>query len=107
MATPSQPEIECSVCGGTGWKTVEFPGKASRAVRCECRINTRVERLLRTANMPSRYQHCTLSDFDIHFEGAHRYCAPGTRFVHSICTARAQIPVQVAADKNQNQNQKA
>lgn len=72
MATPSQPGIECSACGGTGWKTKEFPGRASRAVRCECRINTRVERLLRSANIPTRYQHCTLSDFDIHFEGAHR-----------------------------------
>src|SRR5216684_7765853 len=72
MATPSQPEIECSVCGGTGWKTVEFPGRASRAVRCECRINSRVERLLRSADIPTLYQHCTLSDFDIHFEGAHR-----------------------------------
>lgn len=77
MAMPSAPqqETECSLCGGTGWKTVEFPGRASRAVRCDCRLNSRVERLLQSANIPARYEHCTLSDFDIHFEGAHRSLA--------------------------------
>jgi DNA replication protein DnaC len=77
MAMPSapKPEAECPICEGTGWKTVEIPGKASRATRCDCRVNTRVERLLQSANIPTRYQHCTLSEFDIHFEGAHRSLA--------------------------------
>ena len=66
---------QCPVCAGTGWKTVEVPGKSSRVTRCECRIDLRTERLLKSANIPVRYEHCTLSDFDIRFEGAHRSLA--------------------------------
>jgi len=66
---------KCSVCADTGWKTVAVPGKSSRVTRCECRIDLRTERLLKSANIPARYEHCTLSDFDIRFEGAHRSLA--------------------------------
>ena len=66
---------KCPVCADTGWKTVEVQGKSSRVTRCECRIDLRTERLLKSANIPARYEHCTLSDFDIRFEGAHRSLA--------------------------------
>lgn len=72
-ATSAPPQ--CPVCAGTGWKTVEVPGKSSRVTRCECRIELRAERLLKSANIPSRYEHCTLADFEIRFEGAHRSLA--------------------------------
>ncbi|PYP85820.1 MAG: DNA replication protein DnaC [Candidatus Angelobacter sp. Gp1-AA117] len=72
--TPQAP-TQCPVCDGTGWKTVSIPGKASRVARCECRIEERMMRLLKTANIPARYEHCTLSEFDIHFPGAHRLLA--------------------------------
>jgi DNA replication protein DnaC len=77
MATTSKTIAppECPVCAGTGWKTIDLPGKSSRVTRCECRIDLRAERLLKTASIPPRYEHCTLSDFDIHFEGAHRSLA--------------------------------
>lgn len=77
MSTPSSmsPAPECPVCAGTGWKTVAIPGKSSRVARCDCRIDARAERLLKLANIPARYEHCTLSDFDIRFEGAHRSLA--------------------------------
>lgn len=66
---------ECPVCAGTGWKAVEVPGKSSRVTRCDCRIDSRAERLFKLASIPARYEHCTLSDFDIRFEGAHRSLA--------------------------------
>ena len=77
MVTPSPMAAAspCPVCAGTGWKTVSLPGKSSRVTRCECRIDLRAERLLRSANLPARYEHCTLSDFEIHFQGAHRSLA--------------------------------
>ena len=75
ISAPQQQEAACPVCSGTGWKSVEVPGKAARVARCECRINTRVDRLLRAANIPTRYRHCTLSDFDIGFQGVHRSLA--------------------------------
>jgi DNA replication protein DnaC len=52
----------CLICGGTGWQTVER-GKEREAVRCECRVRDRGERLLEAAHIPVRYQHCELSNF--------------------------------------------
>ena len=77
MASPlaTQPETECPVCGGTGWKTVAVPGKANRVTRCDCRIEARVARLLEAAHIPARYEHCTLADFSTDFTGAHRSLA--------------------------------
>lgn len=56
------PTETCAICGGTGWKTIERD-KEREAVRCECRIRDRGERLLAAAHIPSRYQHCELSNF--------------------------------------------
>ena len=75
MVSGTAAPPKCPVCADTGWKTVEVPGKSSRVTRCECRIDLRTERLLKSANIPARYEHCTLSDFDIRFEGAHRSLA--------------------------------
>ena len=52
----------CAICGGTGWKTIER-GKEREAVRCECRVKDRGERLLAAAHIPPRYQHCELANF--------------------------------------------
>lgn len=72
-AQPSSSE--CPLCSGTGWKTIEIPGKAKRVTRCDCRILTRAERLLNNAKIPARYEHCTLADFSADFSGAHRSLA--------------------------------
>jgi DNA replication protein DnaC len=56
------PTETCAVCGGTGWRTVEH-GKERAAVRCDCRIQGRAERLLAAARIPARYEHCELSSF--------------------------------------------
>jgi DNA replication protein DnaC len=73
MASPlaAQPETECSLCGGTGWKTVAVPGKANRVTRCECRIAARVDRLMKAARIPARYVHCDLETFSTKVPGAH------------------------------------
>jgi DNA replication protein DnaC len=52
----------CPICGGTGWQTIER-GKEREAVRCECRVKDRGERLLAAAHIPVRYEHCELSNF--------------------------------------------
>jgi len=56
------PTEICPICGGTGWQTVEH-GKEREAVRCECRVKGRGERLLAAAHIPARYEHCDLSNF--------------------------------------------
>jgi len=53
----------CRLCGGTGWQTIEH-GKQREAVRCECRVKSRGERLLAAAHIAPRYEHCELSNFE-------------------------------------------
>lgn len=75
-SVPSQQALpECPLCGGTGWKSIEIPGKAPRVTRCDCRSEARAARLLKAARIPARYEHCTLSDFATDFSGAHRSLA--------------------------------
>ena len=57
----AQAEV-CAICGGTGWKTVER-GKEREAVRCDCRVKGRADRLLAAAHIPPRYEHCDLANF--------------------------------------------
>ena len=59
-----QSTPECAVCGGSGWKMIEVPGKASRATRCDCFLAGRADRLLKLAGIPRRYENCTLDSFD-------------------------------------------
>src|SRR5215469_8087174 len=65
----------CPVCAGTGWKTVDIPGKASRVTRCDCWASSKTEKLLKAAKIPTRYEHCTLADFDIDFHAANQSLA--------------------------------
>src|SRR6516165_8480657 len=71
-ASPAKSAPECPVCSGSGWKTLPVPGKANRVTRCDCYLSAR---LLKTANIPARYEHCTLVDFATDFTGAHRSLA--------------------------------
>ena len=61
----------CPVCGGSGWK---FSGSDRRVTRCDCRVKARAEALLAAAQIPRRYEHCELSNYE--FEGPHRHLAP-------------------------------
>jgi DNA replication protein DnaC len=58
-----QPSNECPVCKGSGWKMIALPGRAEGAVRCECFILRRADRLFKMAGIPPRYQSCTLDNF--------------------------------------------
>ncbi|HKB10515.1 MAG TPA: ATP-binding protein [Vicinamibacterales bacterium] len=54
--------MSCPICDDTGWKPTEENG-VRRVVRCDCwRLQIGVSRLAE-ANIPKRYQHCTLENF--------------------------------------------
>ena len=70
----------CPICGGTGWQTIER-GKEREAVRCECRVKDRGERLLAAAHIPARYQHCELSNFQYDPEDKEQKSIRDARFL--------------------------
>lgn len=54
--------MACPLCDGTGWKPVERDG-ARRVERCDCWREHASHQRLADANIPRRYQHCTLENF--------------------------------------------
>lgn len=69
--------MACSICDGTGWKTIEADG-VSRVTRCDCWHQRLYESLLKSARVPRRYAHCELSNFETHTDSqrdAHRKAA--------------------------------
>jgi DNA replication protein DnaC len=57
----------CPKCQGSGWDRVERDG-VEGVVRCECLKGSRFERYLISANIPRRYEHCELDNFDNPFQ---------------------------------------
>jgi DNA replication protein DnaC len=56
----------CPHCGGSGWKTIPATStKPQSVIRCECRVGNWSHRLLKKAHIPARYEHCTISDFNL------------------------------------------
>lgn len=55
--------MDCEICHGTRWKSVEVDG-AERLVRCDCWRVTMVERLLADAGVPPKYRRAELSTFE-------------------------------------------
>jgi len=52
--------MDCEICHGTRWKSVEVDG-AERLVRCDCWQASLVDRFLEEAKIPKRYDHAELS----------------------------------------------
>jgi DNA replication protein DnaC len=78
----AQPD--CTLCGGTGWKTVEHVAEEEKltrgswmkpvegtgtlkrvwAVPCDCTGKDRAARVMARARIPNRYEHCDFDNFD-------------------------------------------
>src|SRR5947208_17122657 len=50
----------CPFCEGTGWKSVAN-GSDRGVARCDWRVQSRSEALLKAARLPNWYAHCELS----------------------------------------------
>jgi len=59
----------CPKCQGSGWDRIVRDG-VEGVVRCECIRGSRSERLLTNANIPRRYEHCELDNFDNPFRNS-------------------------------------
>ncbi|MGQ9618086.1 MAG: ATP-binding protein [Candidatus Aminicenantia bacterium] len=56
--------MKCKLCNDTTWIIVEKDGE-SFAKRCECFYRDKFETLKKLAQIPERYSHCSLSNFEI------------------------------------------
>jgi len=76
----------CSICGGRGVRVVQQDDRQF-VQDCTCRVRRRAERMVERANIPRRYQHCTLENYETSFPSSHRSLAAAhlraRRFVES------------------------
>src|SRR3954465_2264917 len=54
----------CAKCGGTGW-IIKESAHVSGAVRCDCHLTNRNERLEERAQIPPLYQNTSLENFSV------------------------------------------
>jgi DNA replication protein DnaC len=59
--------MPCEFCDDTGWKPLDENG-VRRVVRCNCRREAAGQQRLASANIPKRYQHCTIANFTAYNE---------------------------------------
>ena len=74
--------MPCPLCDDTGWRSADASSGESgnrRVVRCECwRENVNHQRLA-DANIPKRYQHCTIANFRAYNESLERAAGQASR----------------------------
>ena len=62
----------CPICEGAGLRIIRRANGGQFAEPCVCRIEQRAGRMLTRAQIPRRYEHCTLDSYETGFSGAHR-----------------------------------
>jgi DNA replication protein DnaC len=77
----------CPQCDDTGWKPVERSG-VRRVVRCDCWRDRIGQRRLAEANVPKRYQHCTLANFTAYNQSLERATEVAERFARAFPAVR-------------------
>ena len=70
--------MTCPLCDDTGWRPVE-DNSVRRVVRCDCWRDQVGHKRLAEANIPKRYQHCTLGNFTAYNESLERAVAQARR----------------------------
>jgi DNA replication protein DnaC len=66
--------MPCELCDDYGWRPIEQNG-VRRFTRCDCRRDKLGQQRLGDANIPKRYQHCTIANFTIYNETLERAAA--------------------------------
>jgi len=64
--------IICPICEGAGFRVVRRDDGVQFAEDCVCRLEQRTQRMMNRAQIPRRYEHCTLDSYESGFSGAHR-----------------------------------
>jgi DNA replication protein DnaC len=61
----------CPICNDSGLVIIQKEGR-QYAETCSCRINRRAAKRVGQAQIPKRYEHCSLDNYDTHFPSSHR-----------------------------------
>ncbi len=75
--------MPCELCQDTGWKPVDQNG-IRRVVRCDCRRERAGLQRLTGANIPKRYQHCTIDNFAAYNESLEKAAAHARRVAETF-----------------------
>jgi len=75
--------VTCPLCDGTFWKPIDENG-VRRVVRCDCWRDAIGRQRLTEANIPRRYQHCTLSNFTAYNESLERAVAKARQIAEAF-----------------------
>jgi DNA replication protein DnaC len=78
--------MPCEFCDDTGWKPVEKDGVRS-VVRCDCKRAEAGQMRLASANIPRRYQHCTIANFTAYNESLKKAAALAARLAEEFPAA--------------------
>src|SRR5438876_6829200 len=77
--------MPCPLCDDSGWKPAE--DNSGRVVRCDCWRENLGRQRLAGANIPKRYQHCTLGNFTAYNESLERAVAQAGRVAEAFPNA--------------------
>src|SRR6478735_7611879 len=75
--------MPCGFCDATGWKPVEKDGVRT-VVRCDCKRAEAGQMRLASANIPRRYQHCTIANFTAYNESLKKAAAMAERLAQDF-----------------------
>ena len=75
--------MPCEFCDDTGWKPVDEDG-VRRVVRCDCKRAEAGQLRLASANIPRRYQHCTIANFTAYNESLKKAAAMAERLAQDF-----------------------
>jgi DNA replication protein DnaC len=80
--------MPCPLCDDTGWKAIDDPSTGVRRVtRCDCWRDNLGRQRLADANIPKRYQHCTIANFSAYNESLERAAEKARQFAGAFPAA--------------------
>ena len=75
--------MSCPLCDDTGWKPVDDENGIRRVERCDCWRESVGRQHLAEANIPRRYQHCTLDNLRVYNDSLVEAMGMARKFVEA------------------------